>query len=148
LRLADLTAGEGPFPSNIGYSRALGFAASQPEGGEFSQGKKLAPQTGFGLSAFWLTALVVFSEPDTQTLADGVRRCCWRLGEVGHVGDDFSKDAVDVLQGRVGDPAWAADEMTRGIQIGIVAARVAMAGETNEGHITRRHGRLRAGFPL
>jgi hypothetical protein len=36
----------------------------------------------------------------------------------------------------------------RGIQIGIVAARVAMAGEASEGHIAGVHGRLPAGFPV
>jgi hypothetical protein len=43
-------------PSYIGYSRALGFAASQPEGGEFSQGKKLAPRAGFEPATLRLTA--------------------------------------------------------------------------------------------
>ena len=66
---------------------------------------------------------MVFSEPDTQALAGGV--VCGgvagggtpELGWVGHVGDDFCEDAVNVLQGRVGDPAWAADEVPRGIEI-------------------------------
>ena len=64
-----------------------------------------------------------------------MQRYCRRaraLGWVGHVGDDFRKDAIDVLQRRIGDVAWAADQVALGVQIGIVAAKAAMAGETNE----------------
>ncbi len=38
----------------------------EPEGGEFRSEIRLAPQTGFELGTFWLTVLVVFSEPTPQ----------------------------------------------------------------------------------
>ena len=81
-----------------------------------------------------------------------MRRYCRRkrpaLSWVGHVGDDFREDAVDVLQRRIGDVARTADQVALGIQIGIVAARTAMAGETNEDQIAGVHRRFRAGFPV
>ena len=51
---------------------------------------------------------------------------------VAHVGDDLREYAVDVLGRRVGDPALAADQVVPGVQVDMVAAEAASAGEAKE----------------
>src|ERR1017187_8573467 len=57
---------EGLFPRVLATSRTCLPAAVNRKAKEFRSTIYLAPQTGLGLGTFWLTLLVVFSEPGTQ----------------------------------------------------------------------------------
>jgi hypothetical protein len=76
--------------SQLARNSAFGRALGELTGKEFDQ-EQVAPQTVFELGAFWLTVLVVFSEPDTQarkgSIADSGCEVAYGAGAASVNGD-------------------------------------------------------------
>src|ERR1019366_3335356 len=58
---------------------------------------------------------------------------------VAHVGNHLREYDLNILDRWVGDVAFAADQIVRGVQVRIVRAKVVKAGETSKDSIDGRH---------